>query len=320
MAAIVIILAAVIGAFVLGLGEETEEPAPVVTAELDRGITDNSPPLEGGTRKITISHEAGDTVPVSELRIITEAQCFDPSTGTTITKRGELYNLPAEEPSGPPEINNDENVRGDKIFSTRGPAIEGPIADGENWQAGESLVFHIDNDECQLLSESRTDIQIIHEPSNSVIEEKSIGSGDISIGSPANAELDISLNANSASTENFAFLNVTVIDGTFDPSLPELKMEVEVTDSAGNSVSEKEQIRDFYSISGSYTEIFKNQNQVGPGDNTALDLTNGVTGPGNFGPLDPDSGTTTDVEVTIKFKGEEIASATLEASDFEVIP
>jgi len=316
MAAIVIILAAVIGAFVLGLGEETEEPAPVVTAELDRGITDNSPPLEGGTRKITISHEAGDTVPVSELRIITEAQCFDPSTGTTITKRGELHNLPAEEPSGPPEINNDENVRGDKIFSTREPAIEGPIADGENWQAGESLAFHIDNDECQLLSESRTDIQIIHEPSNSVIEEKSIGSGDVSLGSPADAEFGFSI----VEIDSQATLNTTVTDGTFDPSLSGLKMKVKVDDGTNSANTGFKQIRDYDGVSdNNATDEFETQSRVGPGDTAVTDLTDSSSGsgPGGFGPLISRSGTT-DVEVTIKFKGEEIESANLTASGFEV--
>jgi len=55
MVAIAVILAAVIGAFVLGLGEETEEPAPAVTAELDRnevtgvsGVTSGSERIERG--------------------------------------------------------------------------------------------------------------------------------------------------------------------------------------------------------------------------------------------------------------------------------
>lgn len=313
MVAIAVILAAVVGAFVLGLAGENEEPAPVVSAEIDRGITDNSPPLEGGTRKLSISNEAGDTVPVSELRIVTEAQCFDSSTGTITTKRGELHNLPVTGSS----ISDDENVDGDKIFVTKPGSTRGAMAGGENWQTGDSLVFHIDNDECQLLSESRTDIQVIHEPSNSLIAEKSTGTGDVSLGSPADAEFGFSL----VNVSKQATLNVTVKDGRFDPSLTDLKMRVEVDDGTNSDDTGFKQIRKYVGRSGNGATKDFEQSQVGPGDRTVTDLTSGSSGsgPGGFGPLDEESGaSTTNVTVTIRFEGEEIASANLVAKGHKV--
>jgi len=169
MAAVALVLAAVV-AFVLSLGEETEESAPVVATELDRGTVDSN--VEGNER-VSILHESGDTVPISELRIITEAQCFDETTLTSTTERGELVNLPADFGGI-----DDENIEGAEIFETAPQAGEAPLAgDDEAWRSGERLLFQIADDECSIQSSSRITVEVIHEPSNSRITSESLGTG-----------------------------------------------------------------------------------------------------------------------------------------------
>jgi len=60
MVAITVILAAVIGTFVLGLGDSLEQaPQAQIAVEYD-----------SGSSNILVSHDGGDTIPVGELDII----------------------------------------------------------------------------------------------------------------------------------------------------------------------------------------------------------------------------------------------------------
>ncbi len=304
MAAIVIILAAVIGAFVLGLGEETEEPAPVVTAELDREVVDSN---VAGNERIIIKHENGDTVPVSELRIITEAEC------PGVTRRGELTNLPVDT-STPVYIGN-ENINGDPIFATNA-LVTAPLAsDDGTWEAGERLEFQLDKNECPVQDKSTIAVEVIHEPTNSRIVDESFGSGAQPLS--FDFSLDDSVDPN---------LKVEVTSGSFNPTVVDMTVEV---DGGGSSASRTGTMEEFdaSAVCDPFPTDFDGQNEVGSGDALAVDISCGSFGSGapgpsgfGFGPLSDNSGTTTDVEVTIKFKGDEIASATLEASDFEVNP
>ena len=61
MVAITVILAAVIGAFVLGLGDQASNTAPQASFSFDY---DNA---ENGT--VTVTHEGGDTIPDNELNL-----------------------------------------------------------------------------------------------------------------------------------------------------------------------------------------------------------------------------------------------------------
>lgn len=61
LVAITIVLAAVIGTFVLGIGEEVEETAP--TADFSFEYDDDDP-------NVTITHEGGQEIPGDELHIV----------------------------------------------------------------------------------------------------------------------------------------------------------------------------------------------------------------------------------------------------------
>ena len=59
MVAITVILAAVIGAFVLGLGDQASQTTPQASIDFDFQETDN----------VTVTHEGGDTLDASEITI-----------------------------------------------------------------------------------------------------------------------------------------------------------------------------------------------------------------------------------------------------------
>ena len=62
MVAITVILAAVIGTFVLGLGDSLgdNQPSAQLSVDVDEGATDNV---------ITVSHDGGDSIPSDTLRV-----------------------------------------------------------------------------------------------------------------------------------------------------------------------------------------------------------------------------------------------------------
>ncbi len=173
MAAVTIIIAAVIGAFVLGIGGQTEEPAPVVTAELDREEVTGVGGITSGSERIELSHRAGDSVSLNEIRINTEARCFDNALLTADTKRGELINLPVGGTDGIQE----ENIQGENIFQEGGSGTEDPLSGSTDttWESGEALVYHINADKCDVPDTGTVTVQVIHEPSNSIIIEDSLG-------------------------------------------------------------------------------------------------------------------------------------------------
>ncbi|QGX96173.1 type IV pilin [Haloplanus rallus] len=61
MVAITVILAAVIGTFVLGLGDQVSESAPQASFSFDFNVTDNS--------SVTITHEGGETLENSNIGV-----------------------------------------------------------------------------------------------------------------------------------------------------------------------------------------------------------------------------------------------------------
>ena len=72
MVAITVILAAVIGAFVLGLGDQASNTAPQASFSFDYNDTDPG--------EVTVTHEGGDTIPDGELNVSVSAQNGDNST------------------------------------------------------------------------------------------------------------------------------------------------------------------------------------------------------------------------------------------------
>ncbi|OYR51581.1 type IV pilin [Halorubrum sp. Ea8] len=80
MVAITVILAAVIGTFVLGLGDSLGDSQP--TAQLDAEITDIG---ADDTANLTIEHGGGDRIDAGAMRIVVSN-----SSGTEVTSSGEF--------------------------------------------------------------------------------------------------------------------------------------------------------------------------------------------------------------------------------------
>ena len=84
MVAITVILAAVIGTFVLGLGDQVQNTSPQASFNFD--FDDGS----GGSDVLTITHDGGDSITASQL-FVASTQPFrqgdgNTSTGTTATR------------------------------------------------------------------------------------------------------------------------------------------------------------------------------------------------------------------------------------------
>lgn len=80
MVAITVILAAVIGTFVLGLGDQVQDNAPQVSFTFD--FEDSS---STGADSLSITHDGGDKVPATRLDIVAGASTLAPAAGGTCT-------------------------------------------------------------------------------------------------------------------------------------------------------------------------------------------------------------------------------------------
>ncbi len=86
MVAITVILAAVIGTFVLGLGDQIQTTTPSASFGFDQGTTDVTVRNTSGTNteetltvtSVTITHESGDTIDSSNLNIIVTGLLLTP--------------------------------------------------------------------------------------------------------------------------------------------------------------------------------------------------------------------------------------------------
>lgn len=133
MVAITVILAAVIGAFVLGIGPDNE-PAPQGTYSLADGDEDD---FSSGEAGFELSHGGGDAIDFEDINVVVDGD--------------ETFTYDNSGPSGP---NSDYG------------------ADGEGLSAGEraALKFTQGNDLSDgELQDGTFDIAIIHEPTDSQI-------------------------------------------------------------------------------------------------------------------------------------------------------
>ena len=76
MVAITVILAAVIGTFVLGLGDSLgdNQPTAQISASLDIDATNNA--------TVSIDHNGGDSIPAGEMRVVVSSDEAPDSAGT----------------------------------------------------------------------------------------------------------------------------------------------------------------------------------------------------------------------------------------------
>jgi FlaG/FlaF family flagellin (archaellin) len=170
MVAIVVILAATISVFVLGFGEDIQEPAPTVAQSSGELTTQEG--YDGGIVRIT--HLAGDSVDVENIEITVDATG---SCGET----ARIVNLPSEAVNFGFEGFSDENLQnGDDSFISKGTFSSTWDAgvlhktNDNTFSAGSSFEFRIAGGECVLDQGDEVTVRVIHIPSNAIIIKKDL--------------------------------------------------------------------------------------------------------------------------------------------------
>ena len=158
MTAVVVILAATVSVFTLGVADEVTQPGPVVgqsSGELayDRPGSDD--------QIVRLTHVAGDDLDVSTLEIAVDAT-------DACGKRSRIVNLPTN-------TLGSANFNGDDIFdyfSPDGGQLD-TSADG-TWSAGETATFRLASTECGLSEGDTLTVRVVHTPTNSVVIKETL--------------------------------------------------------------------------------------------------------------------------------------------------
>jgi len=155
MIAIVVILTAVLSAFVLNSTESLDDPAPNVadtTGEFEPGADEQA---------VRITHVAGDNVNVENIEIIVRA------SGPELEAEARLVNLPGFDEEKDPE----------NIISFFSREVQGN--DPNTWSAGDTIQFEINVGGADFRDSAQDDPEeadtlegvIVHTPSNSILSE-----------------------------------------------------------------------------------------------------------------------------------------------------
>jgi FlaG/FlaF family flagellin (archaellin) len=166
--AIVVVLAAVVGATVLGYSGLLQEPAPTV------GSAKGDFTLGSYDQKVTVTLIAGGPIETKNIEIAVDA------TGVSEGKcptQARLVNLPAAGGKFDP-VNFDTTGGKKEIFSEGYGGVGGAIDGGDSatpvWEAGEDIMFRIATGDCDLSSGDELVVRIVHTPTSSVIQEQTI--------------------------------------------------------------------------------------------------------------------------------------------------
>jgi FlaG/FlaF family flagellin (archaellin) len=169
MSAVTIIIAAVIGAFVLGIGGQTEEPAPNVadtTGEFVPGANE---------QVVQITHVAGDSVNVENIEIILRAS----GPGDDLPTEARLIDFPSDgfftRSIDETNVEGNEDLIEESFKSARIIVVE----DADVWSAGKAIQFTIGvggadfRDAAKGIDEEAEELEvvIVHTPSNSILSE-----------------------------------------------------------------------------------------------------------------------------------------------------
>ena len=166
MVAIVVVLAAIVSVYALGIAGEQNQPGPVIGQSTGELIGDRS---GSDDQIIRITHVAGDPVDVSNMEIAVRA------CGET----ARIVNLPTpttRTASTPTYFPFDEgNFEGNQNLLSEGTVGQSWDAgvlheDTENtFNSGSSFEFRITNGACSLKSGDQVDVRVVHTPTNSVM-------------------------------------------------------------------------------------------------------------------------------------------------------
>lgn len=158
MVAIVVILAAVLSAFVLDSTERLNDPAPNVADTTGEFVIDETDAIDN--QFVRITHTAGDSVAVEEIEIVVRADAPDDDD---FPKEARLIDLP-----DPPDETDPDNI------------IDDDINIGfDMWSSGRTIEFRINTGSADFrIDENNTgpeadelEVLIVHTPSNSILSE-----------------------------------------------------------------------------------------------------------------------------------------------------
>jgi flagellin-like protein len=153
MVAIVVVLAATVSVFILGITEDINDPAP--------NVAQTSGEFEAGAsaQRVRITHTAGESVPAEEIEIIVRA------SGPGVDAEARLVNLPTFDEEKDPE----------NIISFFNREIESD--DPSTWSAGDTIQFEINSGGADFRdgedpAADELEVVIVHTPSNAIIVRK----------------------------------------------------------------------------------------------------------------------------------------------------
>ncbi|WP_416841532.1 type IV pilin [Haloferax sp. DFSO52] len=96
MVAITVILAAVIGTFVLGLGDKVGDNAPQASFSFDYDEDSATP----ANSVLTITHESGDAIPASQVTVVADSGAMSTDWPDDQINAGDSYELTGEQTNG----------------------------------------------------------------------------------------------------------------------------------------------------------------------------------------------------------------------------
>lgn len=166
MVAITVVLAALVGALALGLGDETGQSGPTISVSTE--------PLEAAVmgssqdQVVAMTHENGDPVEAASLEIVVVLE----ETGA----RTRLVDLPVTSN----QIDS-SNIEGDDILSMGSDATRGAISDGTpdtdgEWSAGETIRFRVkkSDDGYDIAPGDKVTVRIVHTPTGVVVVKETL--------------------------------------------------------------------------------------------------------------------------------------------------
>jgi flagellin-like protein len=124
MVAITVILAAVIGTFVLGLGDQVRETSP--NAQWNWDQSDVSSDVGTGTYSATVTHEGGQDVAVSQMSLSITSDNTPTTYDPTTTSNWDALN------------SNDKAIAGSQ-FEVIDPVTAGDTSDGVALNSGDTV-------------------------------------------------------------------------------------------------------------------------------------------------------------------------------------
>jgi flagellin-like protein len=169
MVAIVIILAATVSVYFLGVTEDINEPAPNVADTA--GEFEVADGTAGNKQVVKITHIAGEDVAVEKIEIVVRA------SGPTLDTEARLVDLPTD--SFFSTAIDSSNIQGDESLIDESSSAPNQVivpADPNTWKSGDTIRFRIatsgaDFREGETPDADTLEVIIIHTPSNSIISE-----------------------------------------------------------------------------------------------------------------------------------------------------